>query len=142
MRKIATFAIAMMTILSLALVPIPISAAMQNSEIVEFQPFWDTSTRVSPMLSGSGNTAFANVTITGRPGTTQILATITLSRVAPNGSLTTVRTWANQGVSGSHFSFSGSNAVTSGNTYRLTVSANVTRDGVTEHVSGWTERRF
>jgi len=104
------------------------------------QPLWVNVSNVSAGLSFSGSKANCSAMVQGAVGTTKITATITLERKTGTNSYTTVKTWPNQSVSGSFFTFSDSYTVTAGYTYRLTVTANVTRNGTTETVSNWIER--
>ena len=145
MTRARKLAVALILAMSLAVSPLPVAASTAgNADLtgmyVPIQPHWDNVDSINMALTASDGTATGAVSIRGKSGTTQITATITLSRVAANGSLTTVRTWSNQSTNGSTFTFSGTNAVTSGGTYRLSVSANVTRNGVAENVSSWVER--
>jgi len=150
MKKAKAFVIVATVMISLLIAPMQTSALLPQSlqpdelgnEIIGIAPYWENVSRINMTLSSSNNTASADVSIFGMTGTTSINATITLSRVNSNGTLTTVRTWSNQSSSSSLFTFSGTNAITSGNTYRLSVSATVIRNGVSETVSDWTERRL
>ena len=131
---------------SLLAMPLPVSASAPPSglaeqvEMVCFQPFWDNVDSISAALSATDGVATGAVIIRAKPGTTDINATITLSRVNANGSLTTVRTWPNQTVAGTTLMFSDTHNLASGGKHRLTVSARVTRNGTTETVSSWVER--
>jgi hypothetical protein len=63
-----------------------------------------------------------------------------LERKTGTNTYTTIRTWDNLSVNGATLTFSGTQTVTRGFTYRLTINANVTRNGTTEPVSNWIER--
>jgi len=145
--KAKAFVAVASVMISLLIAPLQASALLSQPnelghEIVDVAPHWENVSDISITLSSSNNTASTNVSIFGRAGTTSINATITLSRVNSNGTLTTVRTWSNQSSQNSTFTFSGTHAITSGNTYRISVSATVIRNGVSETVSDWTERRL
>ena len=113
----------------------------QSAVSVEANPIqtrWTHTSICRATLSFSGTTANCSALVEGLPGTTRIAATIVLAR--KNGSSwTTVRTWTHT-VSSSVLIWSGTQAITTGNTYRLTVTADVTRNGTTERVSNWVER--
>lgn len=106
--------------------------------VVVRQPRWSNAQTVSPTLSFSGTTANCNVLIVGKSGTSKISATITLQRKV-NNAYTDVKTWT-ESASGSMLNFSGTQIVTSGYTYRLSVSATVTKDGLNESVSAHFEK--
>ncbi|MGI6576550.1 MAG: hypothetical protein ACOX1Q_00590 [Eubacteriales bacterium] len=75
----------------------------------------------------------------GKPGTDYITATVVLARKNANGSLTAVKTWSGLSATGDMLIFDGTYYVTTGYTYRLTITATVYRDGVGENVSGYFE---
>lgn len=142
MKIIKAHLVAGTIILSMLFLSIPVYAlSYEFAEPVVIEPFWDNVDRINMSLSSSGSTAFCDVTIRGRSGATHISATITLARVNPNGTRTIVRTWSASSASSS-LAFTGSNVINSGSTYRLTVSARVTRNGFTELVTDWIERRL
>jgi hypothetical protein len=82
-------------------------------------------------LTISNGTATCSSLIIGAAGTTNIRGTYQLQIRNANGTWTTVRTWENSS-SNSVLTWSGTNAVTAGSTYRLRVEARVTRNGTTE----------
>jgi hypothetical protein len=132
-------------LIALALVAMMLStvtafAAESPSEIIAIQPFWTNTSNVNVVLSISGTTANCSAIVEGYSGTTKIVADVTLERKAANGTYTTVKTWTNQSANGSRLLFDESYSVTSGYTYRLTVSAKVTRNGTTETASNWVEK--
>jgi hypothetical protein len=63
-----------------------------------------------------------------------------LQRRNANGTWTTERTWSNSSAN-SVLTWSGTNAVVAGNTYRLRVEARVTRNGTTETVQVFSPER-
>lgn len=104
------------------------------------QPFWENTSSVSPTLSFTGTTANVGGVVRGFSGTTRITATVTLARRNANGSFATVKTWSDLSANGATLAFSNTHTVTRGHTYRVTISANVTRNGTTEAVSNWFDR--
>ena len=106
--------------------------------VIPIQPFWTNVSEVRPTLSFSGTTANCSAFVQGFSGTTKIAATVTLARKNGN-SWTTVKTWT-QTANSTVLTWSGTQSITTGNTYRLTITANVTRNGTTETVSNWIER--
>jgi hypothetical protein len=91
-------------------------------------------------LTISGSTATCSSTVIAPSGTTSIRGTFQLQRRNTNGTWTTVRTW-NSSSNNSILTWSGTNAVTSGNTYRLRVVATVVRNGVTESATVFSAER-
>jgi hypothetical protein len=91
-------------------------------------------------LSFEGTTAKCSSTIQGLSGTTGVTAAFTLQRKETNGTYTTLKTW-NESASGTTLRFSGTHTITTGFTYRLSVTVKVTRNGTTETVSEWLENK-
>ena len=110
-----------------------------NPPIV-IQPFWTNASEVNPKLSFDGTTATCSAIVKGFSGTTKITATAKLGRKTGTSTYTTVKTWSDLSVNGATLTFSDTYTVTKGYTYRLTISADVTRNGTTESVSNWIEK--
>ena len=104
------------------------------------QPMWANTSSVSVGLSFSGTQANCSTIIQGAAGTSKITATIRLERKTGTNSYTTVKTWSNESTTSARLIFADSYTVSTGYTYRLTVTANVTRNGTTETVTNWIER--
>lgn len=115
-------------------------AAAPTSSVGVIQPYWTNTSDVGVSMSVNGTTASCSAIVEGYSGTTKIVADITLERKAANGTYTTVKTWTNQSVSGTRLSFTDTCSITKGYTYRLTITAKVTRNGSTETVSNWVEK--
>lgn len=129
-------------LISLALVVVLMSTMTAfAAEPFPIQPFWANTSGIDVTLSISGTTASCSAVVEGYSGTTKITADVTLERKATNGTYTTVKTWSNQSVSGTRLLFSETYTITSGYTYRLTVTAKVTRNGTTETASNWMESK-
>ncbi|MGL4791702.1 MAG: hypothetical protein ACRCW1_09855 [Anaerotignaceae bacterium] len=96
-------------------------------------PYWNNVNDVSLYLSFSGGSAYCDGTITGATGTTSIDATFKLERKTSSG-WTLEKSWTKTGSSKTLL-WTGNTAVSSGNTYRLSVSAKVVNGGVSETVS-------
>lgn len=141
MKSIHIIAVAMMVMLScIVFPPWDVSAGEKaiNGDEVIIQPFWMNAESATSFLSFTGKTANCGASVVGMTGTTKISATITLEQKV-NGSYSAVKTWTDS-VSGSTLNFSNTYSVTSGYTYRLSVSATVTRNGVPESVSASMEK--
>ncbi|MCL2222371.1 MAG: hypothetical protein FWC20_08875 [Oscillospiraceae bacterium] len=104
------------------------------------QPYWDNTSFVNVTLSFTGTTANVGAVVRGFSGTSRITATAILSRRNASGTFSTIQTWRNLSADGTMLTFSDTHAVTRGYTYRLTINANVTRNGSTEAVSNWIDR--
>jgi hypothetical protein len=107
---------------------------------VGISPMYTNVSYVNMNLTFSGTTANCSSTIQGLSGTTSITATYTLQRKETNGSYTTLKTWT-PSASGMTLRLNETHTVTSGYTYRLSVTASVTRNGTTETVSNWVENK-
>ena len=106
-------------------------------------PLWINTHSVVTSLSFSSNTANASGVIIGNSDTKSISAVFTLKVKGSTGSYSTVYTWPGVQTSGTMLSFSGTTAATSGKTYRLYVTANVTNNaGVSETVTSYTEKTY
>ncbi len=103
-------------------------------------PLWTNVNDITLNLYFSSGVAYCSGTIRGLSGTTNISATFKLERKV--GSTWVFENAWGQTTSNSTLSFSNSDAVSSGYTYRLSVSANVTRNGVTEAVSSSVEGTY
>lgn len=109
------------------------------SETVGQSPMSVSLSKIDTLLTFDGTTAKCSGTVQGLSGTTGITATYTLQRKETNGTYTTLKTWANLSASGTTLRFSDTYTITKGYTYRLSVTANVTRNGTTETVSSSVE---
>jgi hypothetical protein len=99
--------------------------------------FWinTSSVRVSLSFNNDGRGSMSG-TVIGDNGVNSIVVDAVLERVNPNGTRSPVVTWSNI-TSDSDVWFWGTNYyVTEGYTYRFTLYATVTRNGVSETVSG------
>lgn len=102
-------------------------------ESVSISPLWTNINDIQlDLYFENGNACCAGI-IDALSGTTKITATFTLERkTASRWSLE--KSWS-QSSSTNSLSFFGTDAVSSGYTYRLSVTTNVTRNGVTETAS-------
>lgn len=123
-------------VMLLAAIPFVTVSASTNDMVT---PFYTNTSSITASLSFSGTTAQCYSTVTGLSGTTQITATMYLYQVNSDGTLSLLNSW-NASSSGTLLTVSGTNVVTSGSTYRLLITANVTRNGTTESVSNFDER--
>lgn len=139
MKNTRIFAVVMVVALIFGVYPKTNVSAAPISEDVIIQPFWINTDSIIVGLSFTDTTANCDAKVSGMTGTTKINATVTLERKV-NGSYTAVKTWSNQSVSGDTLRFSDTYSVTKGYTYRLTITADVTRNGAIETVSNWVEK--
>ena len=126
---------------------IPLSAQSTQSEasLIEvyenFAPFWTNVNYISLDLYYENGNAQNFASIVGATGTTSINATFTLERQTIFGNWTTVQTWTSR-ASGSSLTFFETASASKGNKYRLSVTATVVRNGVSETVSTSFEQTF
>ena len=105
--------------------------------VLEFVPFWQNAATITLDMSLSGGNLRSSGVVTGQAGTTGITANFTLERQNANGTFSQIDRWsANNGASPMVLSSSRSTASQTAGTYRISVTARVTRNGVTETVSG------
>ena len=126
--------------LTIAVSALPQAYAASNPPVA-IQPFWLNVDSLRTSLTFSGNTAVCGARIIAVPGVVSITATALLERKNANGTYTEVKTWTGLSSSTTSLIFDGSHNVTTGYTYKLTITANVTRSGSTEIVSGWVESK-
>ncbi|MDR2590544.1 MAG: hypothetical protein LBC71_06130 [Oscillospiraceae bacterium] len=107
---------------------------------IAIQPYWANVHSVTVGLSFTGTTANCAARVQGHVGTTKIVADVILELWVGTNSYITIKTWNNIIVYGSTLTFSGVHNVARGFTYRLTINADVTRNGTTESVSNWIVR--
>lgn len=128
-KRIGAMAIAFVMLFAL----FPTTVFADSRANIEFEPFWQNVSRVDVSISFSGTTANLYAGVFGLSGTTRISGTVRLERLEGN-TFRSVQSWPVLSTS-QNLIFTESVTVTSGNTYRLSISANVTRNGVVEHVS-------
>jgi hypothetical protein len=101
-------------------------------------PLRASASGVLASLSFSGTTAMCSASVEGYSGTTKISASYELQRKS-GSSYATVKSWT-ASANDYWLDWSQNHAVTKGCTYRLYVTAKVTRNGTTETAVGWAER--
>lgn len=139
-RIFATF-ICMCLLCSTSSIPVNAATLPQTSQI-GIQPFWSSTESITLTLSYSGGNANWTGGIQGKVGTTKITATFTLAKKNSNGTYTTLKTWTESSNSDILFT-SGSYAVSSGSTYRISVTTTVTpKSGTSETVSDSMEKAY
>ena len=127
-NKIFTSVLALVLILALT---IPVFAAGGGSA----NPQYNNVSSASVSLTFSGSYAMCSAKIVGLSGSSISGAQVYLDRVYSDGSTSRVATWNNPPISGTRLTFSDSRYVISGYTYRLTMEATVTRNGVSEPIN-------
>ncbi|NLZ83662.1 MAG: hypothetical protein GX915_08360 [Clostridiales bacterium] len=115
----------------------PSYASNQLVDVVE--PMWDNTSSVEVNLSIDGSKAICGASVVGKTSTTKITGTVVLARKNSNGTYTPVKTWNNLETTGNLLIFDKTYYVSTGYTYRLTITSTVYRNGVGETVSGYYE---
>ena len=101
---------------------------------IDIAPLYEELLEARSELSISGQTASPYCRIKGKPGTTKVEANMTLQRLESNGQYTDVKTWPGSS-DGTTLTMSKTWAVLPGYSYRVYVSAWVTRASTTEWFS-------
>lgn len=109
------------------------SSLRQNKEPTR----WINTSTIVSCLTFNGTTASCTVSVDGFKGTTRISATYEL-QLKIGSTYSTVKTWT-ASANAEYLDWNDSYSVAKGYTYRLYVTANVTRNGTTETANGWTE---
>ena len=103
------------------------------------QPYYSDTNRTQITLSFSSGKAICSGTIIGKKDTKSISGTITLSD--SNGNI--VSSWSDLSSRGNVLNFyKSSSSVTKGETYTLSVSAYVNRNGSSEHVTDSISKKY
>jgi hypothetical protein len=131
-KKIAVLCLAVFMLVT----AVPSASAAQSG----IAPFWTNTSTVTVSILLSGTSATCEAEVVGFPGTTSITGNMYLYKKNQNGTFTLLKSWLNQSVSGNVLEMSESYTVTGGVTYKLSVSAVVTRNGTSESVSNSVER--
>ena len=133
-KKIIAIVLSMMLMLSVIMVP------AYASDIV---PYWSNTSAVTLVHGYVSGKAACFVTIEGMSGTTKIdNVSITLYKVNRNR-LIEIESWTGLSDVGDTFSFYGeASGVETGSKYRLTVKADVYRNGTVESLNESSERTY
>lgn len=133
-KKIIAIVLSMMLMLSVIMVP------TYASDIV---PYWSNTSAVTLVHGYVSGKAACSVTIEGMSGTTKIdNVSITLYKVNRNR-LIEIENWTGLSDVGDTFSFYGeASGVETGSKYRLTVKADVHRNGTVESLNESSERTY
>ena len=133
-KKIIAIVLSMMLMLSVIMVP------AYASDIV---PYWSNTSAVTLVHGYVSGKAACSVTIAGMSGTTKIdNVSITLYKVNRNR-LIEIESWTGLSDVGDTFSFYGeASGVETGSKYRLTVKADVHRNGTVESLNESSERTY
>lgn len=100
---------------------------------------YDNASTIGLSLTFSGTLASCEGTVTGKTGTTNISATLTLERVNADGTRTFIYSWSNSSES-KFLRVAGERYVTRGYKYRLTIDTVVTKNGVDERITDYVEK--
>jgi hypothetical protein len=103
-------------------------------------PFWTNVNSVTVVITSSGTSANCIVSITGLSGSTITDADVTLYKKNASGTYVYQTAWNDQSSTTNTLSFSQPYTVVSGATYKLSVTADILRNGVTETVINSHER--
>lgn len=104
------------------------------------KPMWVDNNTYSLGIFYNGSTATCNLSISGASGTTKIT---NCNVYLKNSSGVTIASWTNYSATGDTLDFCKSTTgVSSGNTYTLSFSATVHRNGNTENISGSTTKKY
>ena len=100
---------------------------------------WVYTTSVEVNLSFVGSKAICGACVIGKASTTEITGTVVLDRKNSDGTYSTVKTWSGLRASGSMLIFDMTYYVSTGYTYRLSITSTVYQNGSGELVSGYYE---
>lgn len=103
------------------------------------EPVWDNTSSVEVNLSIDGSKAICGALVIGKVSTTKITGTVVLSKKNSNGTYTSVKTWSGLETTGNMMIFDKTYYISTGYTYRLTITSTVYNNGIGETVIGYHE---
>lgn len=108
----------------------------QIHHFVEIEPLWANvaTTSIGLNFNNKGRATMTGI-IFGNPGTTRITANAVLERVNSNGTFTHVASFNNLIANSDMWVWERHHYVARGHSYRLTITATVVRNGVSETIS-------
>ncbi|SFG16786.1 hypothetical protein SAMN05660649_00960 [Desulfotomaculum arcticum] len=112
------------------------SLAAVNNPQITMSPQWTNTTSVNVNLSFDDGKGTCGARVLGKSGTTKITGKVVLARKNSDGTYTAVKTWSDLEATGEKLLFDKTYYVTTGYSYRLTITATVYRNGTGETVSG------
>jgi len=112
-----------------------VNSVQENSVERNSMLRWVNTAVVSVELSIVNGKANCAAIIIGNTGAESITGTAVLVRVNANGTTTPIHSWSNMRVNGNVWMWEAFQYVAKGHDYRLTITATVVRNGVSETVS-------
>lgn len=108
----------------------------QIHDFIEIEPFWANiiSRSINLSFNNNGRATMSGV-IHANAGTTKITANAVLERVNPNGTFTRVASFNNLISTSEMWVWERNHYVVRGHSYRLTITATVVRNGISETIS-------
>jgi hypothetical protein len=108
----------------------------QMSGNVPIMPLWTNTAVIAVSLNIDNNgRALMTGSVIGQPGTTRITVNAVLERINPNGTIDRIGSWNNLQTTSSIWTWERPHYVARGHNYRLTLTATVVRNGVSETVT-------
>lgn len=99
------------------------------------EPLWAIVEETDAHLRISNGRATMSGTVIGQPGTTSITANAVLERANLDGTFSAIATFNNMHVTGRFWEWERTYHVARGHVYRLTITATVIRNGISETVT-------
>jgi len=107
-----------------------------NGTYIDVDELWIHTTLISADIHVTGNGAITmSGSVLGNPGTSSITVNAVLERQNSNGSFSSTASFSNIRATGAIWDWTRQHTVARGHTYRLTLTATVTRNGTNEVVT-------
>lgn len=106
-----------------------------NDGFAIITPQWVNTDQVVTSLAFESSKSICSAFVIAKAGTSQITGTVILDRLNPSGTYTTVKTWNSLIAYGNYLEFNETYYVSTGYTYRLTLTTIVYRNGTSETIS-------
>ena len=113
---------------------IPLDVTTEQA-IVAPVPFWENASSILVDLQFTNGKGTLSTSVIGITGTTNINGSVVLERLNANGTYSRVTSWDNLRATGNIFLWGTDYYVARGHTYRMTVTATVIRNGISETIS-------
>jgi len=110
--------------------------AVVPKALMDVQPFWVNTAAMTVVLSITNGKAVLSASVEAYSGTTKITAVAVLERLNSDGTYTEQERWDNISSDNRDLDWTSTRYVTKGYTYRFTFTPTITRNGVSETVSG------
>jgi hypothetical protein len=124
-----------MAMLFIFTTPLHALAPEKSKMVIGFEPLWSNVVFITASLQFNNGRGTLSGSVIANTGTTSITVNAVLERINANGTTTHIQTWNNLRANGCIWEWHTTCLVVRGHAYRLTLTATVVRNGVSETVT-------